>query len=179
MQALKHDDSHEAAILAVGRVLLSRGDHDAAEAQCTALMNLDPESYKARMLLADCLLQKSEWEAAIYHLEQMLAKQPALYGAIVKLLTLLRRAGRLQVHPRPQPSTLNPRPQPSTRQPSPSTSTSTLVLAHTLSLALDPHPSRFTLDPHPSRFTLNPQPSTLTPHPPPACPPVCRRRPSS
>jgi len=99
-EALKHDDSHETAILAVGRILLSRGDHDAAEAQCTALMNLDPESYKARMLLADCLLQKSEWEAAIYHLEQMLAKQPALYGAIVKLLTLLRRAGRLQEAPK-------------------------------------------------------------------------------
>ena len=48
------------------------------------------------MMLADLMLQKSEWEAAIYHFQQLLEKTPAHFRAMVKLLQLLRRAGRLK-----------------------------------------------------------------------------------
>ena len=40
--------------------------------------------------------QKSEWEAAIYHFQQLLEATPAHFKVMVKLLQLLRRAGRLK-----------------------------------------------------------------------------------
>ena len=94
-EALRYHEASEAALLALAKMRLSRGEVDAAQTHVDSLLSTDPSSYAARMVLADILLQKSEWEAAVYHFEQMLVKEPAQYGAIVKLITLLRRAGRL------------------------------------------------------------------------------------
>merc|ERR1719387_899984 len=48
------------------------------------------------MILADLMLQKNEWEAAIYHFQQLLEKSPIHYKAMAKHFNLLRRAGRLK-----------------------------------------------------------------------------------
>ena len=93
--ALKHNDEHEKAMLSIARLQLARGDVESAQQQCSSLMGLDSDSHGARMMVADIMIQKSEWEAAIYHFEQMLVKQPAQFGAIAKMVSLLRRAGRL------------------------------------------------------------------------------------
>ena len=94
-EALKHDEGHEKAMLALARLQLNRGDVDAAQQHCVTLMRLDPGSQDASMMLADIMLHKSEWEAAIYHFEQQLEKKPAHFAALAKLFQLLRRAGRL------------------------------------------------------------------------------------
>ena len=95
-EALKHNDGHEKAILSLARLHLVRGELEMAQTQCTTLMRVDPGSQEASMMLADLMLQKSEWEAAIYHFQQLLEKTPAHFKAMVKLLQLLRRAGRLK-----------------------------------------------------------------------------------
>merc|ERR1719181_1771889 len=84
------------AILSLARLHLVRGELEMAQTQCTTLMRVDPGSQEASMMLADLMLQKSEWEAAIYHFQQLLEKTPAHFKAMVKLLQLLRRAGRLK-----------------------------------------------------------------------------------
>jgi len=95
-EALKHQESHERAMLALARLHLNRGELEAAQNQCVTLMRIDPGNQDASMMLADLMLQKSEWEAAIYHFQQLLEKTPAHFRAMVKLLQLLRRAGRLK-----------------------------------------------------------------------------------
>lgn len=99
-EALKHNDAHEKAILALARLQLSRGELEAAQELCMALMRIDGTNREASMILADLMLQKSEWEAAIFHFQQLLERAPANFEAIVKLLQLLRRAGRLKEAPR-------------------------------------------------------------------------------
>ena len=59
-------------------------------------MRIEPGSEAGSMMLADLMLQKNEWEAAIYHFQQLLEATPAHFKAMVKLLQLLRRAGRLK-----------------------------------------------------------------------------------
>ena len=73
-EALKHYDGHERAILSLARLHLVRGELEMAQTQCTTLMRVDPGSQEASMMLADLMLQKSEWEAAIYHFQQLLEK---------------------------------------------------------------------------------------------------------
>jgi len=46
-------------------------------------------------MLAAIMLQRNEWEAAIFHFQEQLGKQPAHFKALAKLFQLLRRAGRL------------------------------------------------------------------------------------
>merc|ERR1719482_305204 len=47
-------------------------EHDEAQALCTTLMRIEPGSEAGSMMLADLMLQKNEWEAAIYHFQQLL-----------------------------------------------------------------------------------------------------------
>ena len=58
-EALKHNDAHEKAILALARLQLSRGELDDAQAQCMTLMRIDGANREASMILADLMLQKS------------------------------------------------------------------------------------------------------------------------
>jgi hypothetical protein len=43
----------------------------------------------------DVMFRKNEHEAATYHFQQLLEKNPTQYAAMDKLVQLLRRAGRL------------------------------------------------------------------------------------
>ena len=95
-EGLKHCETHEASLVAIARLQLRNGELDAAQQQCTALMQVAADSTPARMLLADILLTRSEFDAAVYHFEQILAKEPASFAAIAKCIALLRRAGRLK-----------------------------------------------------------------------------------
>ena len=45
-------------------------------------------------MLADLMFRKNEHEAATYYFQQLLHNNPNNYGALDKLLQLLKRAGR-------------------------------------------------------------------------------------
>jgi tetratricopeptide repeat protein 21B len=47
------------------------------------------------MMLADIMLRKDQFEAAIYHFQQLLDLRAANFAALARLIALLRRAGRL------------------------------------------------------------------------------------
>jgi len=95
-EALKHAEAHEKSSLALARLHLGRGELDAAQTLCVTLMKIDPTNQDASMILADLMLQKNEWEAAIYHFQQLLEKSPTHFRAMAKHFELLRRAGRLK-----------------------------------------------------------------------------------
>jgi len=95
-EALKNSEGHERSTIALARLHVSRGERDAADALCAALVRVDPSSHAASMLLAELMLQKSEWEAAVHHFDAQLDKKPSDFRAIAKLLRVLRCAGRLQ-----------------------------------------------------------------------------------
>lgn len=95
-EALKHSEGHERSCVALARLHVGRGETDAAEVLCAALVRVDPSSHAGSMLQADLMLQRSEWEAAVHHFDAQLDKQPSDFRAIAKLLQVLRCAGRLQ-----------------------------------------------------------------------------------
>ena len=100
-EAVGHANTHGPSMLALARVHLSRAELEPAEKLCTTLMSLEPNNNDAALLLADVMAQraatsgKGEWDAATYHIEQMLEKAPTNYRATAQLIQLLRRAGRI------------------------------------------------------------------------------------
>ncbi len=100
-EAVGPANTHGPSMLALARVHLSRAELEPAEKLCTTLMSLEPNNNDAALLLADVMAQraatsgKGEWDAATYHIEQMLEKAPTNYRATAQLIQLLRRAGRI------------------------------------------------------------------------------------
>ena len=94
-ECLKFDEANVRAMLALARLLLNRGDLEDAQSQTVSAMRADDSSEDASLMLANIMLQKNEWEAAIYHFERKLEEAPAMFKTLAKLLQLLRRAGRL------------------------------------------------------------------------------------
>ena len=99
-ESLKYNESHEKSRLALARLHLLNNDLDACQSQCVTLMRLDPSNKEASLMLADLMFRKNEHEAATFHFQQLLEKNPTRYDALNKLIQLLRRAGRLVDAPR-------------------------------------------------------------------------------
>ena len=99
-ESLKHNEGHEKARLALAKLHLQNGDLDACQSQCVTLMRMDQNNKEASLMLADLMFRKNEHEAATYHFQQLLEKNPTRYDALNKLIHLLRRAGSLAEAPR-------------------------------------------------------------------------------
>lgn len=99
---------YEAAMLALARLHLRRGDPESCRAVAESLVASCPPggggAAEAHLLLAQ-LLTRSEagagaaiaesTGAALYHLSALLERRPCAYEALASLLPLLKRAGRL------------------------------------------------------------------------------------
>lgn len=95
-ETLKQDDSHIGARLALARHYLMKNDFDQCQQQCLTLTKFDPQNKEASMMLADLMFRKNEHDSATAYFKQFLEQNPTNYGAMDKLITLLKRAGRLQ-----------------------------------------------------------------------------------
>lgn len=93
--AQKHDPPHVQSTLALARLHVANDEKDAAEAQCNALLALDASHDEATLMLANIMFQKEQFEAALFHFEELLKRNPHHYAALAQLVTLLRRAGRV------------------------------------------------------------------------------------
>ena len=99
-EALKYNEGHEKSRLALAKLHLMNNDLDACQNQCVTLNRLDPNNKEASLMLADIMFRKNEHEAATYHFQQLLEKNPDRYDALNKLIQLLRRAGKLSEAPK-------------------------------------------------------------------------------
>eukprot|EP00899_Mesostigma_viride_P018008 jgi/Mesvir1/26208/Mv02392-RA.1 len=99
-EALKHNDAHVKSMLALAKLHLVRGESDLCQQQCVALLRIDPVNEEGSIMLAELMFRKEHYETAIYHFQQLLERKPGHYGALVQLIHLLRRAGRMSEVPR-------------------------------------------------------------------------------
>merc|ERR1711965_136048 len=91
-EALQHDAAHEGAMLALARLHLAANDLDTCEKQCETLLRVSPGNREASMMIADLMFRKDQHQEATYHFQRLLQESAAQFGALEKLLALLRRA---------------------------------------------------------------------------------------
>ena len=87
-------------MLALARLQLARGNFDACQAECTALLRVDPGNDEASIMLADLMFRQKQYDAATFHFQQLLERKPNYWSALAMLLRLLRKAGRLSDAPK-------------------------------------------------------------------------------
>lgn len=93
--ALGHKPKDAGIMLAIAQTHLRRGDTDAAQAAAEKLRAAHPDHLAAREMLADLLFAKEEADAALFHFSQLLDLAPRQWSALARLITLLKRSGRL------------------------------------------------------------------------------------
>uniref|UniRef100_A0A6U5AVN5 Uncharacterized protein n=1 Tax=Hemiselmis andersenii TaxID=464988 RepID=A0A6U5AVN5_HEMAN len=99
-EALKHDEKHSDAMVALARLHLDRDELEDARHLCTQMFKHDLQVETATMLLADIMFRSNEFDEAIGYFSQMLDSNNVSYRALEKLILLIRRAGRLADVPR-------------------------------------------------------------------------------
>jgi tetratricopeptide repeat protein 21B len=99
-ESLKFNEHNEKSRFALAKLHLINSELDQCQTQCVTLLRIDPNNKEASMMLADIMFRKNEHEAATFHFQQLLEKNPNSYEALSKLITLLKRAGKLSEAPR-------------------------------------------------------------------------------
>lgn len=89
----------EAAMVALAKVFLKRGDLEAAKFQLdTVLANKGGAANvqsEAALMMADIMFRKYEYDSATFHLQQLLEREPENYQGLARMIDLMRRAGKL------------------------------------------------------------------------------------
>ena len=89
--AVKHDETCVGALLDLAKLRLENEQYDAAQHQCMLLMRIESGNEEASMIMADIMFRKAEYDAAIYHYQQILDNHPTNYEVLSQLVRLLRR----------------------------------------------------------------------------------------
>jgi len=87
--------TYEAALLALARLHLRRGEIDDCRGVCTQITKVNPVCEEASVMLADLLFRQNDTPAATFHFSALLERKPNAYEALARLTLLLKRAGRL------------------------------------------------------------------------------------
>ena len=98
--ALRLCDTHAGSLLALAQLHLSNGNLDLCQQQCMSLLKSEPDNEEGSVMLAEIMFHKENYESAIFHFQQLMEKTPNHWVALTNLISLLRRAGRLDDVPK-------------------------------------------------------------------------------
>ena len=84
------------ALCALARLYLMNDDLDQCQYTCMTLLRNDKENEEATVMMADLAFRKNDYEAAMFHFQQLLEKRPDYWVALARLVEVMRRTGHLE-----------------------------------------------------------------------------------
>ena len=93
--ALSYDKTSEDALMALSKLYLASNDLESAYRELRTLRQFHKDHTEAAMMLADIMYRKFDYDSAILHFSQLLDQKPEQYEALVYLIDLQRRNGKL------------------------------------------------------------------------------------
>ena len=90
---------HEPSMLSLSKVHLRKHNIKECQDMCHSLLRVASKKEEASMIMGDLLFIKGEYEKATIQYHNLLAKNPNNYVAMEKIVSLLRRAGKLKEVP--------------------------------------------------------------------------------
>ncbi|KAI9362925.1 hypothetical protein DFJ73DRAFT_542372 [Zopfochytrium polystomum] len=94
-EAIQYHGLNAKAMLALCKLHISLNDLAAAQNHCANMLRMELLTDEATILMADIMFHKNQYTSAVFHFRQLLEKQPTHYGALRKLLEMMRRSGTL------------------------------------------------------------------------------------
>jgi tetratricopeptide repeat protein 21B len=95
-EAQSHATGDSKVTLELAKLYMLTDDADSCEHLCRMLTKQGQEVDEATMMMADVLMRKNLYEEAVQQFQQLLQSKPSHYGALERLIDLMRRAGRLE-----------------------------------------------------------------------------------
>ena len=86
----------QVALCALARLYLMNDDLDQCQYTCMTLLRNDKENEEATVMMADLAFRKNDYEAAMFHFQQLLEKRPDYWVALARLVEVMRRTGHLE-----------------------------------------------------------------------------------
>uniref|UniRef100_S4RS46 Tetratricopeptide repeat domain 21B n=1 Tax=Petromyzon marinus TaxID=7757 RepID=S4RS46_PETMA len=99
-EALVYCENDSKVILELARIYMAQDNLDVCQQQCATILRNDVDNDDATMMMADLLFRKHDYEQAIFHFQQLIERKPENFGALARMIELLRRAGTLGEAPR-------------------------------------------------------------------------------
>lgn len=84
----------------LARLAEESGKTDDCLQRCQQLLRVNPGHEAACVMLSDIMFRRNEPESAMLHFQRLLEHNPAQFTALARLITLLKRAGKLTDVPR-------------------------------------------------------------------------------
>ncbi len=95
-EALQHSPNNIKAMLGIANQCRSKGDVEQCQRQRRKIISADPSHEQATVLLSETLFLGSDPDSAVAPLESLLRAHPNNYRALERLISLLRRSGKLE-----------------------------------------------------------------------------------
>ncbi|KAJ1557716.1 Tetratricopeptide repeat protein 21B, partial [Nowakowskiella sp. JEL0078] len=95
-ESIQYHNLNKKAMLSLARLYSEKNDTTSAQNQCAAMLRLDVGNEEATMMIADIMIQKNTPTSALFHLKQLLDKNPIQYEALSKCIDASRRSGKLE-----------------------------------------------------------------------------------
>ena len=86
----------QVALCALARLYLMNDDLDQCQYTCMTLLRNDKDNEEATVMMADLAFRKNDYEAAMFHFQQLLEKRPDYWVALARLVEVMRRTGHLE-----------------------------------------------------------------------------------
>ncbi|KAL5032124.1 hypothetical protein BDV3_000718 [Batrachochytrium dendrobatidis] len=90
-EAIQHHTSHKKAAIALARLYIRKNDLTEAQRQLTTMMKNDIALDDATFMMSETMFLKGLYQQAIFHLRQLLDKNPLHFEALAQFIELSRR----------------------------------------------------------------------------------------
>lgn len=97
LDAIQQNPQNTRAMQGLAKILFDRGDKEQCQAQCVKILTAVPTAEEAAVLLSEVLFHSDKPEEAVTPLQELLKLVPNNYPALEKAISLLRRAGQLEL----------------------------------------------------------------------------------
>ncbi|XP_013391055.1 tetratricopeptide repeat protein 21B [Lingula anatina] len=98
-EALVYNENDEKVAIELARLYMLTDDLNACQHQLMALLKNEKQNDAATVMMADLMFRKNDYDAAMFHFQQLLQRAPDHFEALARLVDLMRRGGKLDEVP--------------------------------------------------------------------------------
>ena len=89
-EALQYNPEDTETLLALAKLYLQTNETELCQKTCAELLRLDKDNNGATVMMADLSYHRNQYDAAMFHFQQLLERQPAHYNALARLIEVQR-----------------------------------------------------------------------------------------
>lgn len=95
-EAIQIQPDNRKAVLLLSKLHVSNGNHVAAQNSLNALLEKDPTSVDASIIMAEILCEKASFQSSFFHYRQVIDRSPTDFETMVEFIDLARRLNKLE-----------------------------------------------------------------------------------